>query len=159
MKRIKKETLYGTVIGILSAELLGLLSNLASGAKFGAYRALRLPPAAPPGWVFPAVWTLLFAMIGASSYLVFERARDGRWFALGFFAAQLAVNFFWPVVFFRSASYGWATALAAVLFVLAAITAYLFFRAVPLAGKLFLPYVLWCAFAVYLTAGVLILNR
>ena len=155
---MQKERVYGIVIGILSAELMGLLSNLASGPKFGIYASVHRPPASPPGWVFPVVWAVLYALIGAASYLLFESGRKERTFALGAYAAQFAVNFLWPVVFFRFAAFGWSTALAALLFVLAAITGYLFFRAVPLAGKLFLPYVLWCAFAVYLSAGVFALN-
>lgn len=158
MKRINKEKLYGIAVWVLSAELIGLLANLASGAGPGAYGALRLPPASPPGWVFPAVWTALYALIGAAGFLVFESGKNGRRRALCFYAAQFAVQFFWPVVFFRLSAFGWAAALAALLLVLAAVTAYLFFRAVPLAGKLLLPFTLWCAYAVYLAAGVVALN-
>ncbi len=159
MKRIDKERFYGILIGILLTELIGLLSNLVSGPKFPVYSSLSLPPASPPGWIFPAVWTVLYALTGASGSLVFESGRKERAFALGFFAAQLAVHFFWPVVFFRFAAFGWATALAALLFVLAAVAGYLFYRVVPIAGKLFVPYVLWCAYALYLSAGVFFLNR
>ena len=35
-----------------------------------AFEKLNQPPLAPPGWVFPVVWTGLFAMMGTASYLI-----------------------------------------------------------------------------------------
>ena len=34
------------------------------------FEKLKQPPLTPPGWVFPVVWTGLFAMMGTASYLV-----------------------------------------------------------------------------------------
>ena len=47
----------------------GLLSAVLSGDMAGRYRQLRLPPGAPPAGVFPAVWTVLYLLMGVSAFL------------------------------------------------------------------------------------------
>ena len=36
------------------------------------YSALPQPPLAPPAWVFPAVWTVLYLLMGAASRRVYR---------------------------------------------------------------------------------------
>ena len=38
------------------------------------FRSVPQPPLSPPAWVFPVVWTLLYLMMGAASYLVLTAA-------------------------------------------------------------------------------------
>ena len=39
------------------------------------YSALPQPPLAPPAWVFPAVWTVLYLLLGAASRRVYRCRR------------------------------------------------------------------------------------
>ena len=39
---------------------VGSLSALLTRQGMAVFRALDKPPLAPPGWLFPAVWTILF---------------------------------------------------------------------------------------------------
>ena len=78
---------------------VGGLSALLTRQGMAVFRALEKPPLAPPGWLFPAVWTILFLLMGLASYLVFAAGRgtqSGRT-ALWFYAVQLLFNFFWPI--------------------------------------------------------------
>src|SRR5438105_2862675 len=52
--------------------LLGTLSGALSGAGSANlwFAALRKPPMMPPAWVFGAVWTLLYILIGLSLAMV-----------------------------------------------------------------------------------------
>ena len=50
--------------------LVGGLSALISGGGMSEYHELRQPPLSPPGWLFPVVWSVLYALMGAASYLV-----------------------------------------------------------------------------------------
>lgn len=123
------------------------------------YQFLRQPPLSPPGWLFPIVWTILYLLMGIAAYLVWVRDSTGRNGALLFYGLQLAFNFVWTLIFFNLQNYGLALLWILILWVLILITTIRFFRETKAAGWLMLPYLLWVSFAVYLNAGVWLLNR
>ena len=140
---------------------VGGLSALLTRQGMAVFRALEKPPLAPPGWLFPAVWTILFLLMGLASYLVFAAGRgtqSGRT-ALWFYAVQLLFNFFWPIFFFNCGAYlfafFWLLALwGCILWMI------LSFRKVDLpAAWMQAPYFLWATFAGYLNFGVWMLNQ
>ena len=148
------------LITALAVPLLagGLGALLAGGME--SYEELARPPLSPPGWLFPVVWTLLYIMMGAASYRVYvlRWPVDARRSALRLYALQLAVNALWPLLFFRF-SLWWASAVWLVLLIaLVAMTEAAFKRLDDLAALLLAPYLLWCIFALYLNAGVALLN-
>ena len=117
---------------------VGGLSALLTRQGMAVFRALEKPPLAPPGWLFPAVWTILFLLMGLASYLVFAAGRgtqSGRT-ALWFYAVQLLFNFFWSIFFFNCGAYLFAFFWLLALWVLVFITAVLFFRISRPAGWL-----------------------
>lgn len=126
----------------------------------GEFTLLRRPPLSPPMWVFPVVWTILFAVMGFASYLVYtaEGRRGGKRSALWTYGLQLLVNFAWPVFFFelnwRLFAFFWLILLWAMIL---GVTVQ-FFRIRPGAGLLMLPYLAWVAFAGYLNFGIYLLN-
>ena len=71
MKRIKWTEL---LISVISAELVGVLSALLSGGFSERYSELIQPPFAPSGAVFPVVWTILYALMGISAYIIWQSA-------------------------------------------------------------------------------------
>lgn len=144
-------------IPLIVGAAAGLLTRNATAA-FGAVAVM--PPASPPSWLFPVVWTVLYTLMGIASYLVFSSDAEVRTRvrALTFYAVQLALNFLWPFVFFNAGAYAAAVAVIIVLWVLIIVTAVLFYRITPAAGYLFIPYILWVTFAAYLNIGVAVLN-
>ena len=79
--------------------------------------------------------------------------------ALNVFVAQLVVNFFWSLIFFRTQAFGFALLWLVLLWVLI-IAMIIFFRKVDkLAALLQIPYLLWVTFAAYLNYGVWQMNR
>ena len=78
--------------------------------------------------------------------------------ALSFYAVQLGVNFFWPLIFFRLQMFLAAFVWIVVLWLLVLICALLFGHIRKSAGQLLLPYLLWVSFASYLNLGVYLLN-
>lgn len=137
----------------------GGLSALLSGGM-DVYAELNRPPLSPPGWLFPVVWTLLYLMMGLASYrvCVLRYPVRERREALRLYALQLLVNALWPPLFFRFWLYWAAAVWLAVLTALVAMTLARFRRLDDLAGLLLWPYLLWCCFALYLNAGVALLN-
>jgi len=138
---------------------VGGLSALISGGMAG-YRELNQPPLAPPGWVFPVVWSLLYLLMGYASYSVVTAGADRQQTqkALIAYGVQLFLNFLWSPVFF---GLQWRlTAFWILLLLWAAIyiTIRKFSRIDERAGDLLLPYILWVTFAGYLNLGVFFLN-
>ena len=86
---------------------VGGLSALATMGTMERYWILRQPPLSPPGWVFPVVWTGLFALMGVSAWRIWHKTSGKRRTkALILYGIQLAVNFAWPILFFRLGAYG-----------------------------------------------------
>ncbi len=123
------------------------------------YQALQKPNFNPPDWVFAPVWTTLYIFMAIAAWRVWRRGPTrGTRRALMVFAAQLALNLGWSVIFFGFRHIG--LALIEVLVLLAAIIANmsLFWRIDRLAGALFVPYAVWVAYASLLTTALWWLN-
>ena len=148
------------IVSVVLAEAVGALSGWLTrdGAQQYA-QSIVLPPLSPPGIVFPIVWTVLFALMGIGSALVWlapdSQARSG---ALRLYAVQLAFNFVWSLIFFNWKNYGFAFVWLAALWVLIGWMILRFRALVPVAGWTQVPYFLWVAFAGYLNLGVWLLN-
>jgi len=140
--------------------LVGALAGLVSRKGMEDYRGLYKPLLAPPGWVFPAVWTLLYILMGLASYFVRTSAASPERIrrALGAYALQLAANFIWPLIFFVLGTYLLAFVWLILLFALALVCALRFGYIDARAGKLMAPYLVWLFFAAYLNLGVYLLN-
>ena len=139
---------------------VGGLSALLTQGSMEQYGNLKQPPLSPPGWVFPVVWTVLFVLMGIAAYLVYASDADGdkKREALKYYAAQLAVNFLWSIVFFRFQAFWAAVAVIVVLDLLIVATMLKMRRVRKAAVYLMLPYLIWTLFATYLAAGVAVLN-
>ena len=141
--------------------LAGGLASLLGGETAPLYERLTPPPLAPPGWVFPVVWTALYILMGFASYLVWvsgaSEIRKER--ALTAYALSLGANFIWPLIFFGMELYLLAFIWLILLWLLSAAATLLFHYISEKAGKLMLPYMLWLSFAAYLNLGVWILSR
>lgn len=123
------------------------------------YDALSKPVFAPPGWVFPVVWTLLYIAMATAVWLGLRSGSPARLKALALYIAQLAVNLLWPVIFFLQQALGLAFVWLVLLWALAAIlTAWLFQLSRP-AGWLMIPYLAWITFAGVLNFCIARMNR
>ena len=127
----------------------GLAAWLTMGSM-SQYAALVQPPFAPPAWIFPIAWTILRVRQSGSP----ERSN-----ALALYYTQLAVNFVWPLLFFRVGLYGTAFWWLILLLALVLVTARAFYRIDKQAGWLLVPYLAWLIYAAYLNAGVWFLNK
>jgi tryptophan-rich sensory protein len=143
---------------ILIALLTGGLSALITGS-FDIYDTVKQPPLSPPAAVFPVVWTVLFTLMGISSYLIYTSDNSGKKKALILYGVQLFFNFLWPVVFFRAQLFLPAFIWLVILWILVALMILVFKNINPVAGYLQIPYLLWLTFAGYLNLMVYLLNR
>ena len=92
-------------------------------------------------------------------YAVCDSARDARLQRQkDRYGAQLAVNFIWPIIFFKLKAYTAAVFVIFILLILVIITAARFKALNKTAFWLFVPYIAWLLFATYLNIGVAVLN-
>ena len=143
-----------------AALAVGGLSALLSAGGMEAAKTLLQPPYAPPDWLFPVVWTVLYILMGISAALVW-RAGEGaeRLRSLRVWTIQLIVNGAWSIIFFAFALRGIAFFWVLALIVLVFIMIIRFFRVSRIAALLQVPYFLWICFAARLNLAVWLLNR
>lgn len=138
---------------------VGGLSAWLTKDSMNIYETFIQPPLAPPGWLFPVVWTILYILMGIAAYLVWAENDPGRDDALWVYGAQLIFNFVWSLIFFNARRFGLAFLWLIVLWVLILVTVIRFRRINRTAGNLMLPYLAWVTFAAYLNAAIWILNK
>ena len=147
------------IIWIVGTELAGALSALLSGGNFSAYyNTIEQPPLAPPGWLFPVAWSILYALMGVSAYMIWNSGDPRRKRAVILYGCQLFVNILWTPVFFGLKSLQGATFIVILLLLLIIAMMISFYRISRTAAYLNIPYLLWTFFAAYLTVGVLVLQ-
>ena len=142
---------------ILLPVLIGALVGIITSGSMD-YNMLQKPPLAPPGAVFPIVWTILYILMGASyGILKVNNQTDEEidWI----YYIQLAINALWSIIFFnfkwRLFAFVWIILLAVA--VISMIRKFL--KKNKISGLLQIPYILWVIFAAYLNLGFYILNR
>ena len=148
------------IFWILLAEGVGLLAGLLTRDATEVYATtINKPPLAPPGIVFPIVWTILYALMGIGAARVAASPKGkGRAVALNLFVIQLVVNFFWSFFFFNAQAFGFAAIWLVLLWALVLLMIIAFWRVDRLAAWLQIPYLIWLTFAAYLNFAVYLLN-
>lgn len=145
------------IISLLISLGVGGLSALVTGGSMDTYMFLVKPPLAPPSIVFPIVWTILFILMGISSYMIYESGDYNS--SLKTYLLQLGINFVWPILFFvldyRLLALLWIILLDIVVIIMIK----RFYDVNKTAAYLQIPYLIWILFATYLNFGFYILNR
>ncbi len=146
---------------ILIPLAVGAVSAFLSSDAMMAFDLLNKPALSPPAWLFPVVWTILYTLMGISSYLVLvsDADREEIQNALKIYALQLVVNFLWPTFFFNFQWYLFAFIWLVLLWVLVFIMIWRFKDVSKLAAYLNIPYILWLTLAGYLNFSIWLLNR
>ena len=96
--------------------------------------------------------------MGISAYLVDNSTDPKSDTAMRFYYFQLILNLLWTPVFFYFKWRGVSALLTVALFIFVLITMYKFYKINKVSGYLLIPYLLWTAFALYLTVGIYFLN-
>jgi len=98
--------------------------------------------------------------MGISLYLIWksDATPSLKWLAILLFALQLALNFFWSLIFFNQHAIGWALVEIIVLWLSILATIFVFARINNTAAWLLVPYISWVSFAGILTYTIWKLN-
>ena len=148
---MKKRT--KTLLTCLAVPLgVGAVSGFLTQGSMDTFEKLNQPPLAPPGWVFPVVWLILYALMGIAAYRIYMK--DPKAEVLKLYLIQLAVNFLWPILFFN---FGWqlfAVVWLLLLWYLVLVMIKEFAKIDEGAAKLMIPYLIWLTFASYLNIAI-----
>ena len=148
------------IISILIALGVGALSAYVTKDYMNIYDEIVKPPLAPPGIVFPIVWTILYTLMGVSSAMVYLNCKrkdcNDTWGVI--YILQLVVNFFWSIIFFRMRSFLFAFIWLLILIALVIWMIIEFKKVSRTSAYLQIPYLLWILFAAFLNLMIFILN-
>ena len=94
------------------------------------------------GWVFPIVWSILYILMGISSYLVRNNKE-----LMSIYKVNLVINLLWPIIFFtlNFKVFGFFWILLLILVV--GYMIYKFYNKNKISAYLLIPYLLWLIFA------------
>lgn len=158
---MKQKIRVGALItAILIPVLIGAFSAFLTSGDMTVYEEYTRPFLAPPGWLFPIVWTILYVMMGWASYLVFvaEADADAKRKALMLYGIQLLMNFFWSTLFFTYNRFLIALIWLLVMWVVIFICGIKFLKIRRAAGLMMGVLFLWTTFAAYLNLSYYLLS-
>lgn len=149
---MKKENIKKLILNIAIPLVLGSIVGLITKDSMKSFEVLNKPKLSPPGYLFPIVWSILYILMGISSYLIKDKTKKEIYYVALFF------NLFWSIIFFvlklRLVAFLWLIVL--IILVIRMIIS--FYKENKLAGLLNIPYLLWLFFAGYLNLTIYLLN-
>lgn len=99
-----------------------------------------------PAWIFPVVWTVLYALMGISSYMVYMDIG----YIPKIYIIQLVINYSWVFIFFTFKNFMLAFIVIILLVILVGLMIKKFLSINKIAGYLQIPYFIWLIIAGYL---------
>jgi len=141
------------VICMAIAGLVAFIGSLFTSQSVNSqwYESIK-PAIAPPNYVFPIVWTILFFLIGLSLYFAWVNSKKNAKKRIAIiFGINFGLNIIWSILYF-----GMKSVLSAFLeiFLLIASIAYMINALKKISktsGYLLIPYLIWVCFAAVLT--------
>ena len=164
-KKSNKFKNFWVAAGMIALPLVvGMIASGLTSDAMMQFGELNQPPLAPPAWLFPVAWTILYILMGVASYLIYRlkpRAKKEKKLQKAetiVYLVQLFFNFMWTLLFFRWElryfAFGWLMLMWGMILALIIMTA----KNQKAAAWCLVPYLLWCAFAAYLNIMIAVLN-
>lgn len=147
------------IISIVLCLTTGFLGSIFTFSAIPTwYATLNKPIFSPPNFLFAPVWTILYILMGVSLYLLWTVKKKGKEKVIRLFLIQLALNFFWSIIFFGLHNPQMALAEIIVLWIFIFLTIRQSRLISKVSAYLLYPYIAWVSFALVLNAFIVILN-
>lgn len=122
------------------------------------YPKLKKAPWSPPNWVFGAVWSVIYGLMGYASYLVWHEGQvatspevqEKVSCALIVYAIHLALNWAWTPLFFKYHMLGVALFEFVLVWISVVVMVVSFYAVSHLAAYLMVPLLVWGSYAITL---------
>lgn len=158
MEGFKVNEIPKLMVSLIIVFIVGAIGSVATSPQIPVwYATLARPAWAPPNWLFPVVWTILYILIGISLFLVWRKSLESKQ-ALVVFAVQLGLNLLWSLVFFGFHSIVGGLVIILMLWMAILANIIVFYRISRWAGLILLPYLVWVSIASYLNYSIYLLN-
>lgn len=146
------------IVGFSSSVITQLLSGVDTSAY---YSQLIKPGFAPPSFIFPIVWTILYILMGISAYKILKKGyeipkvKD----AMFYYWLQLGLNFIWSILFFGLDLRLTSLITLGIIIIVVVIMSIKFFKIDKKAAYLNIPYILWLLYAFALNYFIWMINK
>lgn len=149
------QSLPSLLAWIIGTSLAAISGAVTARAASTFYAQLDRPSWAPPAWAFGPAWTVLYICMAVAAWRIWRiDGFSGARGELTLYAVQLAFNACWSWFFFVRRTGLGATIDVACMWITIVATMIAFWRRDPIAGALFVPYLMWVTFASALTVSV-----
>lgn len=124
------------------------------------YNELAKPAFTPAAEIFAPAWLILYSLILISFIFYLKTKSDiySKKQGYALFFIQLLLNISWTPVFFWLKAPNLSLVIICILAVLIMLTILEFHKISKISSYLLIPYLIWVIFAIYLNAGIIILN-
>ncbi len=157
--KLKEET-KNLIIAILIPLIGGFIISLITRGGVENYTNNLIKPVfAPPKILFPIVWSILYILMGYSSYLIYNSMSSNKCTCLLLYGLNLFLNFLWPIIFFNLEARLFAFLFIIMLDIVVGFMIYCFSGIDKKAAYLNIPYFVWLIFATILNLSIYLLNR
>lgn len=157
-----KNFLISVLIPLVIGYTSSFLSKLLAGESIDTYYSQLIKPSfAPESFVFPIVWTILFILMGISSYIIMKKGyekpkvRD----AIFYYWVQLLLVFLWSILFFGIDLRLTALIDLIILIIIVIAMIFKFIKIDKRAAYLNIPYLIWLLYALSLNYFIWIINK
>lgn len=149
------------VISFIIPQAVGILGSFFTvSTLLNWYTVLNKPSFTPPNWVFGPIWILLYFLMGASAYIVWQKT-DGNNLAknsLILFFIHLIFNAAWMPIFFGLRNINLALFDIIIIWLFIVILIIKFFKISRASAYLLIPYLIWVSYATALNYYIWRLN-
>ncbi len=150
MDHINK-TYRSLIIWVLCLIVIGAtIGNLTKDGIDSWYIVLNRPPLTPPSYIFGIVWSILYAMIGASGWAIWRSKYPKLGSIKILYASQLLLNWSWTPIFFIYHLTGVALICLLLMTIIVGLIVLKTYQQLNIVAWLLIPYLLWLLFATYL---------
>lgn len=157
----KKAVIAGSAVTLLCGMLSSVLTYLLGG-RSRTYNFLILPMWAPPRFIFPIIWTVIYIIIGGASGAVLcgrggFREAD-KYKGLLLFVIMMIFNVIWSPLFFAAYAFFLAFLDIIIIILLSLYIFYFYKRIYYIAGAAMIVYMIWLFYSLILNFCIMLVN-
>ena len=154
--------LISVLIPLIVGFSSSIVSQLLAGVDISTYYSQLIKPGfAPPSFIFPIVWTILYILMGISAYKILKKGyelpkvKD----AMFYYWLQLGLNFVWSILFFGLDLRLTSLITLGIIIIVVVIMSIKFFKIDKKSAYLNIPYILWLLYAFALNYFIWMINK